>query len=513
VPAADVQYVLDGSLEAGHISGDTHFYLMEIATNSNELMDAHEAEDRDRPAAESHWANLARMGLYFESHYVDWRASHPAEARMASLQGLRHVPETFREFTQACSHKMAERGHRALTPAALDMLDKVFEFKTTTRVMRRTMARAAADFAGASPTELSDVRTLIENRYADNRRAHDEAMQRLQQNMHTQVNNFWVTVTNGTNATTNNWRAHVNGVSPENYHHNETQFKKTQKMLRERKADERRVLKRSIKFFSKLVGSDTTRVFIGGGGIRFEGKHAIYEMKKMSGMMNSHGGFRALSVYHKDHPDLMLCNLCIATDKVPLLDHVASLIMHIKSGNEEEILKIGNAREIHETARDYDWLEPHLPKPFDREGPLNWDHPRLFERDESPGYRRKRERIEAEAIRLRPIIARYLYDEVLADYMPLVRAAGLAIRSPEYQWATVQTVNATVGTNATMTIPSPFMGQAVPTPVDHRFCTHATTVELLNRPLVEPLVPGFEMQMGADWTPLPAAAETEWVDA
>jgi len=475
LPAADVQYVLDGSLEAGHISGDTHFYLMEIATNANEVVDAHDQQARlDQGAPESHWQSLTRMGLYFEAEYVRWRADRPADAKMASLQGLRHLPETFREFSRTCASVMAENGHRTLSRDAIALLDRKFEFQTTKQIMRRTMQRASCDFADSSPEELADVKMLVEGRYQENRRAHDEAIQRLRENMTTQINNAYyniVTIGTATNTTINTrWVTTTSGTNTVYMHGaggglyrqpDEREIRRTQRMIRERKEAERRVLKRSIKFLSKLVGNETTRMFIGGEGIRFEGQHAIYELKKMSNLMSSHGGFRALSVYHKEHPDLLLCNICIYTNDVPLLDHVASLVLHIQAGNEEEILKIGNAREVHESAYELEWLAPHLPKPFDRDGAgINWDLPRLFEREESPTYRRNRERIERETIRLRPIVARHIYDEVLADFVPLIRAAGLQFRTehdrPVWNGTAIGTVNTINNANVALDLERAF---------------------------------------------------------
>lgn len=454
MPAPDVQYVLDSSLQSGHIGGDTHFYLMEIAQDANEIVDGHQDAAANY---DSHWQRLLHMGHYFEEHYVRWRAKNPADAKLASFQGLTNLPEILHEMVHSCAGKLVDDGHTSLTPSALLLLDETFEFGGTKQIMRRTLRRAQHDFEGWSPQGIADVRLVADGKREENRRAYDAAIARMMQGMHDQVNQslvnmgaepngyegFYIQTTCGTNSTV------VPNYYPAGARRERTdkEIRDTQRMLAERVKQERRVIKRSVKFLTKLVGHDTTRMFISGDRVRFEGQHAIYELQKVTRLNNPHGGYRALSVFSKEHPDLMLCNICIYTPKVPLLDHVASLVMHIRAGEENEILKIGNASQVHESAYELPWLAPFLPKKYDR------DAAPIFLNDEIAAFTNmslsRRARYDLEKARLAKVLGRHIYDDVLAPYAALYRAANsfrAGVSASQIHWQV--TVSNSVGTNA-----------------------------------------------------------------
>lgn len=404
MPAPDVQYVLDSSLECGHIGGDTHFFFMELCPNTNQIMDeyTHPAMTPER----SYWSQLTDMGLAFEQSYLKWRAGSPAESMLASFQGLRHVPYIFREMSRTAASHIVENDFGGLTPNALKHLEERFDFSRSLQIMRRTMRRASADFSGATMADMRVIRDRVEGRYDENRREYQATLARIRAGIGDgsievhpyRSNDIWV----------ENVRS-------------DREVKDMRARLRERVKDERRVIKRSVKFLTKLVGSDTTRMFLSGDRIRFEGRHAIYELQKQSNLMESHGGFRALSVFDKDHPDLLLCQLCINTPEVPLLDHVASLILHIQAGEEDQILNIGNANNINDAAYDRPWLTPFLPK---RRSELNLDLDRMILSPwmRNPALRARREKQEAV---MRKVTAKHIFEEVIADFLPVANAACL----------------------------------------------------------------------------------------
>jgi hypothetical protein len=66
------------------------------------------------------------------------------------------------------------------------------------------------------------------------------------------------------------------------------------------------------------------------------GEYANYEIAKKG----AHGSL--LSAFSKKHENLHLCDICIYTPNVPLADHIASIVMHIRAGEEESVLRIGN---------------------------------------------------------------------------------------------------------------------------------------------------------------------------
>jgi hypothetical protein len=448
---------------------------MEVAEDANNIVDNYDG--RNRTPDETVWHSLTRMGLHFENVYLGWRERNPKDAKLASYRAMETLPEIFREMARTAAATLVDAGHKTMSREARALLDRKFEYRTTAQIMRRSVERAYADFKNWTPETILALRFSIEGRTAENRRLYDETVARMQANMHNQINQFWVD-TATTNAT-NTYNQYANVIcTPDQmglYSPDPKQVKKTQLMLRDRQLKERRVIKRSVKFLTRLLGHDTTRMFIGGDNIRIEGKHAIYELRKVSRLNSAHGGFRALSIFHKEHPDLLLCNLCIYTPDVPLLDHVASLVMHIQAGEEEEILRIGNPSTIHETAYELEWLAPHLPKKYvrlepghglDNEPPVPWDHgfdpfhPRFGELNESPRFARKRAKRDADVARMLKVVARDLYDDVLADFTPLFRKMNLNFRLEHTMvWATVTNTAATNGPNVVYLNGGPNVGQ------------------------------------------------------
>jgi hypothetical protein len=411
MPAADVQYVLDGAVECGHIGGDTHFFFMELAPNANELFDSCGA---DRPTTaprdgDSYWKSLTDMGLSFERAYVNWRSDRPLDMHLASFQGLRAIPHVFREMSRTAASHIVENNFGGWTPSAIEHLDHRFDMTRSLQIMRRTMHRAASDFSGADANDMQIMHQRVTARYEANRAAYNETIARIRAEMHGR-DVEWTDVP----------------------YERERDVKSTQALIRERVKEERRIIKRSVKFLNRLMGENTTRMFIGGDRIRVEGQHAIYEIGKESNLMQSHGGFRALSVFDKENPDLLLCQLCINTPGVPLLDHVASLVMHIRSGEEDQILSIGNASNINDAAYDRLWLAPHLPVKRQIDFDINlfpWD------RDLDPLERAEKRMIYHRKVEeMVKVTSKHIFEEVLADFVPLLTKSRLRFgtRSLDY---------------------------------------------------------------------------------
>jgi hypothetical protein len=392
VPAPDVQYFLDGSIECHHIAGDTHYYFMEIAQDTNEIVDSYE----DRREFERHWGRLTDMGLYMEDNYVAWRARKPPEKLFASFMGLRSVAPLLGDLAKSSASILVDENFTHFDAKARRHINERFGFENSIGLYKRTLNRAASDFSDWSISQLTEVQIAVDERHISDRALRQQIINRL----------------TGENCDLDNTNSlsRLSARDPI----------KVAKIIREHKIKERKIIKRSVRFLSKLIGSETTRVFIGGHKVCFEGRHAIYELKRESNLMNSHGGFRALSIFDKDHPDLHLCDICIATPNVPLLDHVASIIMHIQAGEEEEILRIGNPSNVSDIARERDWLIPHLPKPFDSKIPIiipDW----LPKSNISQKLRRNH--IES----LRKHITRVLFQEIIEPHSSLVRKTNEAI--------------------------------------------------------------------------------------
>lgn len=396
MPAPDVQYFLDCSLECGHISGDTHHYFMEVAVDSNEVLDAYDAEGR---TFHKHWSSLADTGLHMERNYLDWRGSNDVDKfkrQTTSFMGLWSIQPLLQQHIASAADVAVSAGYDRWTPQAHALLDREFEFTNTVRVIKRSINRAASDFDGWDLPALTDMRHAVERRRHEDEQRQIQAIQRIRGLVGTGV----ITA-----------EAISQRLGPLT---NEREVRKAKKMVADRVHRERGVIKRSARFLSKLLGAETTRLYIGGHAIRVEGRHAIYELKKRSSLMDAHGGFAALSVFDKDHPDLHLCDVCIFTSGVPLLDHIASLVMHIQTGHEEDLLSIGNPTNCSKAAYELEWLKPHLPKPVSEFGLPNMIG--TLRPWEVASVKNRAEKIE----RIKRDLQRYIYDEVMEPHQKLL---------------------------------------------------------------------------------------------
>lgn len=393
MPSPDVQYFLDCSVECGHMGADTHFYFMEIAKDADAVLDSYVGpglyepiSSRRGPNFAQHWHGLIDTGLYMEENFLRWRKDNREAGREVSLMGLRRFRHVISEQVLSATHLLADNGHRSLTPSAMRLLDDRFGFSSTLGIVSRSLKRAVADLRGLSQDDLDRFDQSLRARQEENRAAYLEVIRRVRDGMGEEGD-----------------LPYEDGDSIHRQSTNQ-EIKRTKRAFAERAERNRRAIKRSVRFLSRLVGQETTRMFVGGQAIRFEGQLANYEVIKTGSLLNGHGGWDALAIYDKDHPDLRLCNLCIATDRVPLLDHVASLVMHIQTGNEEDILRIGNAARIAPEAYDKEWLAPHLPKSSEPLGMAVWAH-----------------RDTAHDDALTRVIYRYIFDRVIEPNLDVIQ--------------------------------------------------------------------------------------------
>jgi len=390
MPAPDVQYFLDCSATCGQIAGDTHFYFMEMCPNTNEVFDAYDRRDH----AGSYWKSLTAMGLYFEDQYIQWRANNRHDSKMASYASLELIPTVFKEMVDTASGYLADSNLDHVDSNAINFLNDRMELEAIKGVVRRSLMRTACDFNDLAAESITAVSNQIVSHQEQNRMLHQIA---LNESNFIMDDGEWIDSSHGKKLNKN----------------------EIQRIVREKKEENKKIIKRSVKFLNKLIGSDTTRIFLGGNAIRFEGEYAIYELSKQSNVMESHGGFKAVSIYDKNNPDLLLCNLCISTPNVPLLDHVANIVMHIRAGEELEILRIGNARNIDSVAYDKEWLNPYLPSPTISKKSLLDNTPII------PGLiaGMRPDRAIRSAM-FKPIITQMMYNEVIEEFSPMILKAN-----------------------------------------------------------------------------------------
>jgi hypothetical protein len=402
MPAApDIQYFLDCSVECLHITNDTHWYFMYHAEDVNEYIDAYSSRGRRQPRG-NHMHSLADTGLYCEERLIEWRKTRPEERIAASRAVYEHTGSQVGEFIRHYSGEIVDLGMTKVTDAALRRVDKRYGLWRSIQVLKRGCVRAYNDLEGYSAPELDRALQMSNDLWDIHQQNRVVALDNLRRTLGTE--------------------ARVDDAV-----YRERDVQRAASYLRQQIKQDRKVVRRSVAMSEKLLGKDTTRLFIGGGKIKIEGKHCIYEIEKTGKILSSHGGAK-LSVFTKQD-DIHLCNLCIYTPDVPLMDHVASIILHIKANEEDEILKTGNAYGIAPVAYDQDWLVPHLPpmKSKDTSGLEGMIRGHLAANGHVIIERPER---EARLRDVRPVISKIIFD-ALGEYappMPMTKAIFMSGR-------------------------------------------------------------------------------------
>jgi hypothetical protein len=404
MPAPDVAYFLDCSVQCGHMGGDTYHYFMNVCPDTNEILDNY--DKLERPPGERHMHTLLDMGLYHEDLYLNWRHHNRQDSVIASFNGMRPVSYTIKELGLTAVNELYSLGKENLDRPGMEHLQAKYKFETCIALQRRSIARSHADMSQLSTTEIRAIRLDSDARERQQMIAAQEARNQY-------INPNALPALPDEEWNDGRWTPTPKLTGPE--------LVRAQRLLQDKN---RRVVKRSIKFFEKLVGSTTARLLISGDRIRIEGKHGVYEIKKSGTLTAAHGAAR-LSVFTKKN-DLHLCDVCIYTPNVPMLDHVAAMIMDIQCGNEEQILSIGNPYNVSVHAREQDWLVPFLPKQtLGVNGIIFADHitagmitgnqmlaygPRELEDPKAIA-----ERVRIQTL-LRKSVSKYLYNELIDDF-------------------------------------------------------------------------------------------------
>lgn len=331
--AAEIQYFLQSASEMSHIANDVYYFFHWTYPDTNAFIDAYPRDQRKGRTYRygKHMDTLRDMGAYCEERYLAFRRDNREMTLGASHYHVETAGGQFCSFIDEYSVQMVNRGHQRLTDRAMEQAHRDYGLFDNLAVMKRACVRSYHDSHGYDPAFTARALEIANAQYDAYRQSELVQLQELRRVLGRQE----VEV-------------------------NERNKRRAAAYIRSQVAKDRKVVKRSVRAAERFLGAHKTRLFVGGKEMRITGRYATYVVEKTGGILSSHSGAR-LSVYTKEG-DIFLCNLCIYTDKVPLLDHVISLLLHIKSGHEEDILARGNAFNVKEAAYDQDWLTPHLPQ-------------------------------------------------------------------------------------------------------------------------------------------------------
>jgi hypothetical protein len=318
--AHENSWFLDCSLILGDIGPDTYYYYQNVDPYTDDVIGNY----RSPPGMvfDTHGDSLSYQALMMEARFTEWRAAFPKAALGVSVSSVETFGHVLQNHVSELAIGAVNHGHRRVTAEVREAK----HFNQTTKVMRRAMNRIAADLQGL------DRDTLL--------RIDAEHTAYLQSRLYERPQD-------------------VEGIPF--YQRDLRPIKNAKAFIRREQKHARSIMKRSMKFLSALIGDDATRMFVSGDRIRIEGQHCVYEIHRTGRMAYEHGG-SGLKVFTKDE-DIHLCDICIYTPNVPIFDHVAGIVMHIKAGEEDKILEIGNPYNLSEAAKQQEWLVPYLPKP------------------------------------------------------------------------------------------------------------------------------------------------------
>ena len=317
MPYHDIQYCLDSLIEVCVISPDTYTYFSNFCEDTDQLFDSYTCDEYDMPAATVNWRKvLYEQSLWLENNYIDYRQDH--DASIVSIMALKQCSHRFQitELSGAASYDLAEHGYKTIDKGALTILNEKMFFEKKLDILRRGLSRTYHDIKDLNRSEIKEriekYRLLIQ---------------------------------------------------PIGHLHLDTDgIVRFENKSRPMPKKDRQILKRSIKFLSKLAGPEPTRIFLGGGEIKFQGKHVDYTIKKTCRWQHGHSVLSIIDKTSSEH----LSDVCVYTDDVPILDHVASILLHIQAGKEEDILTTGNLYNVSDKAKEIDYLKPFLPEPIPR---------------------------------------------------------------------------------------------------------------------------------------------------
>lgn len=130
--------------------------------------------------------------------------------------------------------------------------------------------------------------------------------------------------------------------------------------LAKKRAKERRSIIRAATIASAIVGASAVSAFARGEPVRLESDQLVMEVRLGSNLGRSgHGG---VNVVLKNVADEYLASLCVYQD-LPALDQLASLALHVQAGEIDDVIHTGNVFNPSPTAFAHPALVGKAPPP------------------------------------------------------------------------------------------------------------------------------------------------------
>ena len=111
----------------------------------------------------------------------------------------------------------------------------------------------------------------------------------------------------------------------------------------------RRAMARSFDLLKSVAGEPRAKAWLDGEEVAVAGRKFDFRLRVSDVSRQSYG---AVDVFVTDKNSVELAKLCVYVPDTPALDQVAAMVLHVISGNEDEIIRKGNVIRSSEAARD-----------------------------------------------------------------------------------------------------------------------------------------------------------------
>lgn len=289
----DIMFSLDGCVEAGDMTADVHAYITLI---DHDIIEWYEGLRGQNFIQLLNASARQRMAAWRESADLDDRAA-------VTWIGLNELPRTLTDSARHClSEAVKLRGTSVEDVAALLANDAFLADNAAPFLpnLNEITMRARDDIRLMGKAAFSEGRHLVDDLH---RRIGERRMQLIVAGQMSEVG---------------------------------TSRRPERRSVRKAR---RKPLVKAMDLLSKIGGRQTAHAFIVGDDVIVTGRKFNFKVRKGVVTSNGHG---ALNLTVTDRDNIELVDLCFYFENMPAPDQLAALILHVKAGNEEEIVRTGN---------------------------------------------------------------------------------------------------------------------------------------------------------------------------
>lgn len=302
----DINYYLECSVECFNIPLDVYFWAKHFCPNTTQLVD--ELDQDPELRFETHTEALSKHCSRLERYYLDWQEHADINAVAVCL--------AFGTYYTSDTRALLDNMMNSLVLPTRDVLLSIPHYSNAIRYSENTIAYLDG-------VKLFDrQRGFFESRYR---------MVKQWETIRDQVDLRDIRLIQQPRPTLQQLRAVM-----------EFEDNRNKRNARVIPKEKRKALKRSATLLDAVSGENTVQMFLSGEKVTVTGNkyHFVLTKAAHSSITNAHGT-ATTRVYDSDSGEFV-CGLCVYSPGVTVFDHLASIVMHCKSGLEDLIIEEAN---------------------------------------------------------------------------------------------------------------------------------------------------------------------------